>query len=95
MTEVETKQAPTLRWFVGRMESFEEVRRTVYEGDDFRNTTVAVFKTPEQARLAAAAPDLLAALKEFSAGYDRIPGPARDKMFADALAAIARAEGTR
>lgn len=35
--------------------------------------------------------DLLAALKEFVVGYDRIPGPARDKMFADALAAIAKA----
>ncbi|RWO08260.1 hypothetical protein [Mesorhizobium sp.] len=51
------------RWFVGRLESFEEVRRTVYEGDDFRNKAVAVFKTSEEAHLASAAPALLEALK--------------------------------
>ncbi|CAH2399133.1 hypothetical protein [Mesorhizobium ventifaucium] len=60
------KQTPPRRWFVGRLESFEEVRRTVYEGDDFRNKTVAVFKTPEDARLAAAAPEMLAALDQIA-----------------------------
>jgi hypothetical protein len=78
-------------WFVGRLESFEEVRRTVYEGDDFRNKAVAVFKTPEDAHLAAAAPDMLAALK---AAEEWLAGWASAEPYTDTIrAAIAKAEG--
>lgn len=64
------------RWFVGDLESFEEVRRTVYEGDDFRHDTVAVFRTPQEAHLAAAAPAMLAALRKaesFISGFEGDP----------------------
>jgi hypothetical protein len=49
------------------------------------------FEAEANARLIAAAPELLACLTEFYFGHDRVEGPARDKMFADAKAAIAKA----
>lgn len=94
--------SPEPRWFVGDIESFEEVRRSIYEGDDFRNKLVAVCQTPEQARLAAAAPAMLAALKlgrELAALWGSRPLPAARiedvtaQFRAASNAAIAKAEG--
>ncbi len=79
--------APTLDW-VAVPSHVAEGPAEVRHKDGW---LVCLVPADSYAKLIAAAPELLEALREFVAGWDRIPGPARDKMFADADAAIRKA----
>jgi hypothetical protein len=89
---------PHGRWFVGDLTAFEESRRTIYEGSDFRNKRVAVCDTPEQAQLIVGAlnamPELLASASALMSELEDMVGSyefGTNKRIASLRAAIARA----